>query len=261
MSKTDVISNDMFKVMSFNIRCRDDADGNSVKERSARLKEITLPLNADIIGLQECRPLWEPYINDLYAGEYDMINIYRAKSELESSPVLWKRDKYCCLGVSHFWLSDTPEVESRGWDERYNCYRMCVHVRLCERETGRVINFLNTHFGFGDNGQIKSAGLIKSYCDRISGEPICIVGDFNMTPESKGYAKMTEYFTDANAVTAKDWRITYHGYSYDNPEAAHIDYCFVNDKVVARAQRIIDETVKGKFPSDHFGLITDLSFL
>ena len=249
----------MVKVMSFNIRCCDDPDGNSIAERSERLKKITLPISPDIIGLQEMRPKWEPYILDIYGDEYDMVNIYRAKNELESTPILWKKAKYECVEVNRFWFSDTPDVESKGWDEKYDCYRMCVHLKLRDRENGNVINFINTHFGFGDNCQVSSVNLIKEFCNKIQNEPICIVGDFNMEPDSKGYSEMIRTFTDVNAVTSKDWKNTYHGYDLNNPNGKLIDYCFVNNQILPNAREVIDDTLEGKFPSDHFGLIMLLS--
>lgn len=205
------------------------------------------------------RPKWEPYISNIYGNKYDIVNIYRAKDELESSPILWKKENYECLEVNRFWLSDTPNVESKGWDERFDCYRMCVHLRLREKQTGYVINFINTHFGFGDNGQVSSAKLIKEYCDKFNNEPICIVGDFNMTPDSKGYAEMVKHFTDVNNVTSKDLRNTYHGYKLNNPNGMHIDYCFVNNQISPISRKLVDDTVDGMYPSDHFGLSISLA--
>lgn len=161
------------------------------------------------------------------------------------------------MKTNHFWLSDTPNVASKGWDEKYNCYCMCVHAKLREKATGKIINFMNTHFG--NAGQVKSVNLIKDYCDKFSDEPVCIVGDFNMQPDSKGYFEMTKYFTDVNAVTAKDWQNTYHGYNPKNPEVEHIDYCFANDCIAPHTRTLIADTIDGKFPSDHFGLIMSLS--
>ena len=80
--------------------------------------------------------------------KYDIFNKYRSESNLESTPILWKKDKFECLKTGYFWLSDTPEVESRGWDELYNCYRICVYAILKEKATGKTFNFMNTHFGF-----------------------------------------------------------------------------------------------------------------
>ena len=40
------------KVISFNIRCKDDENGNSVLERAPRLATVTTPYDADVIGFQ-----------------------------------------------------------------------------------------------------------------------------------------------------------------------------------------------------------------
>ena len=246
-------------VISFNIRCCDDKDGNSIAERAPRLNEITSKYDADVIGFQEVRPLWIPYIEKYYGDKYEMFNKYRSETiDVESSPILWKKDKFECIKTGYFWLSDTPEVESRGWDEVYNCFRMCVYVILKEIKTGKCFTFMNTHFGFGDNGQVKSVKLIDSYSKEISDYPTFITGDFNMTPKSAGYSVMTECFTDVNAVTSNDLRDTYHAYNPDIFRDQHIDYCFVDDKIKPISQKIIDDLVDNKFPSDHYGLYIKL---
>ena len=56
------------KVISFNIRCSNDPNGNSVVERAPRLAEITSRYDADIIGFQEYRPRWEEHIAKLSFG-------------------------------------------------------------------------------------------------------------------------------------------------------------------------------------------------
>lgn len=240
-------------IISFNIRFRDDRDGNSIAERAPRLSAVTSLYEADIIGFQEYCPKWEAYIAGYYGDDYEIYNRYRAETELESSPVLWKKDKFDCLSKGYFWLSDTPEVESRGWDEKYNCYRMCVYVVLKHRESGTVFTFMNTHFGFGDRGQVASAKLIHEYSRKISPYPTIVVGDFNMRPEDEGYAAMTKNFVDVNAATVNDLRTTYHGYRPDE-HVEHIDYCFISENIKPINQKIIDDLVDGKFPSDHYGL-------
>lgn len=243
------------KIISFNIRCCDDKDRNSIKERAPRLAEITKKYDADIIGFQEFTVPWEDEIARLYP-EYEMFNMYRSKSELESAPILWKKGKFECLKTGNFWLSDTPEVESRGWDSLYNCWRMCEYVILKHIESGKVFTHMNTHFGFGDKGQVDSSRLIYEYSKKISQNPTLLTGDFNMTPESKGYCEMVKHFTDVNAVTINDRRTTYHGYGRVDNE--HIDYCFINEKIKPLSLKIIDETIEGKFPSDHYGLFVEL---
>lgn len=242
------------KIISFNIRCCDDAKDNSIKERAPRLYDVIHPLQPDLIGFQEYRPEWEPYIQKYFGDAYEIFNKYRSESDLESVPILWRKDKFECVKTGYFWLSDTPEIESRGWDELYNCYRICVYAILKEKATNRLFTFMNTHFGFGDSGQIASARLIYEYSKRISDHPTFITGDFNMKPDSAGYQAMTECFTDVNAATANDTRATFHGYEPDKHPDDHIDYCFVSKEIEPIDQKIIDALVGGKFPSDHYGL-------
>lgn len=240
-------------IISFNIRGWDDSDGNSIAERAPRLNAITSRYDADIIGFQEYCPKWEEYIVKFYGKEYEILNQYRAEEELESSPILWKRDKFECIGKGRFWFSDTPEVESKGWDERYDCYRMCLYVILKHRENEKCFTVMNTHFGFGDKGQVASAKLLYEYRKMVSPFPTIVIGDFNMRPDSDGYAEMTKYFVDVNAATKNDLRTTYHGYHL-NKYSAHIDYCFVSEGVKPINQKLIDDLFDGKFPSDHYGL-------
>ena len=243
------------KVISFNILCGNISNGHTIIERAPRLAEVTKKYDADIIGFQEFTVPWEEEIAKFFP-DYEMFNKYRSVQELESAPILWKKGKFELLDKGYFWLSDTPEVESRGWDELYNCWRMCQYVILKHIESGKVFTYMNTHFGFGDKGQVDSANLIYEYSKKISQNPTFITGDFNMRPTTLGYAEMVKYFTDVNSVTANDRRTTYHGYGKVND--AHIDYCFVDDKVKPVSLKIIDETVEGKFPTDHYGLFIKL---
>lgn len=240
-------------VISFNIRGWDDPNGNSIDDRAPRLNAITARYDADVIGFQEYCPKWEAHIVGDYSKEYEIFNQYRAKDELESSPILWKRDKFECLKKGSFWFSDSPEIESKGWDERFDCYRMCLYVILKHRENGMFFTVMNTHFGFGDKGQVASAKLLYEYSKKISSYPTIVIGDFNMRPDSKGYAEMTKHFVDVNAATENDLRTTYHGYSLDK-YSAHIDYCFISEGIKPIKQKRIDDLVDGKFPSDHYGL-------
>ncbi len=245
-------------LISFNIRCRDDENGHSIAERAPRLFAATEPYDADLIGFQEYRPQWEEYIAKYYGGKYDIFNKYRSVEKPESAPILWKKDKFELLKTGYFWYSDTPEVESRGWDELYNCHRICEYVILKNKVDGQEFCFMNTHFGFGDKGQVASAKLLADYAKKISDLPTFITGDFNMGPMSLGYAEMIKHFSDVNACLDRVTDITYHGYEPEKHVNAHIDYCFINSDVAPLHYEIIKTTFGGKFPSDHYGLFMKL---
>jgi hypothetical protein len=57
-------------------------------------------------------------------------------------------------------------------------------------------------------------------------------------------------------VTAKDMITTYHGYGRVDNE--HIDFCFIDDKIKPLYLKTMTETVDGKYPSDHYGIYTEL---
>ena len=247
------------KVISFNIRCCHDKDGHSIPERAPRLLKSVKPYDADIIGFQEYTEAWDTEIKRDFGDKYEINNVWRAESNHESAPILWKKDKFECLDKGHFWFSDTPEVESRGWDELFNCYRICQWVILRENESGKVFTYMNTHFGFGDKGQCDSVKLLVSYAKKISTHPTFATGDFNMNPSSLAYAEMIKHMTDANAVTLNDLSDTYHGYDLSVERDSHIDYCFTNESVNPVLTKVINDTFDGKFPSDHFGLYFELN--
>lgn len=244
--------------VSFNIRCCDDPNGNSIAERAPRLKKVLEPLYADVIAFQEVRPKWVPEIEKYFADQYEIFLAYRSVEKPEGLISLWKKDRYECIEKGHFWCSDTPNEESLGWDEKYHCPRICSYSVL--REKGRGLSFLvmNTHFGFGDDCQTKSAKLIKAFSKRFEKMNVIVSGDFNMTPSSLGYKEMVESFIDSNDATVSDRRSTYHAYQPSPEQKSHIDYIFCDGEITPESFRILDESVNGKYPSDHFGIYARL---
>ncbi len=243
------------KVVSFNIRCANDENGHSIAERAPRLKAILDPLDADVIGFQECRNEWEKILTCDYSDKYHIF--LKRRGDDESTPILWKKERFNLIKEGIFWLSDTPEKMSRGWDELYNCYRICMYAVLEEKESGMRFCFMNTHYGFGDKCQTDSSELIYKYSKNISDLPTFITGDFNMRPDSAGYARMTKYYSDVNKATLNYTDTTYHGYAPETKDQ-HIDYCFVDDDIAPLKTVLLDQTFDGKYPSDHFGLYFEL---
>ena len=89
------------KVISFNIRCANDGDGNSIEERAPRLARVTAPYDADVIGLQEYTPMWEEYIHRHFCEKYELFNQYRTDTGwLESAPILWKKTSPTVIWIS-----------------------------------------------------------------------------------------------------------------------------------------------------------------
>ncbi len=244
------------KAVSFNIRYKSDADGHSVSERAPRIEAVTGDFGADIIGFQEYTPAWEGEIRSRYGDVYEMLVKYRDDSEdIEASPILWRKDRFQLLETEHFWLSDTPEVKSRGWDTDCTCYRMCVAAVLRERQTGAEFAVMNTHFGLSHACHGKSAELILSRAAKYADLPLILLGDFNTEPSEAAYIRLAEAFTDVNAVTVNDTGETYHGYGR---ERERIDYIFVNGHVTPVSFFVDRRKFGEKYASDHYALCAEL---
>ena len=153
-------------MISFNILCVDAPNGNqiySLSARAPRVRAVVEPRNPDLIGFQEATPAWLELLNRDYGEEYEIYNVYRSESSPESTPIAWKRDKFTCLDKGNRWFSDTPEAESRGWDELFDCPRIFTWALLRENRSGTEFCFINTHFGFGNECQTKSTSLPKRH--------------------------------------------------------------------------------------------------
>lgn len=247
------------KIISFNIRNSNDPNGNTIAERAPRLFTITDPYNADIICLQECVPEWKKHILKHYRGQYRIYLRYRAKGQKkEGLALLWRKDRFRCIKKGRFWLSNTPEKPSLGWDDKYRCNRMCMYAILKDKVSGVTFCVINAHFGFGEIAQIKSAQLVTEYAKRICTCPVTVIGDFNMTSQTAGYAAMTSHFQDANMQTAQDSKSTYHGYHPETVRDSQIDFCFIDRYIEPKDFKIIDDNINGMFPSDHFGIYAEL---
>ena len=243
-------------VASFNILCVSHPNEYSIPERAVRVKAVLDPLEADLIGFQEATPTWLELLQRDYGETYEIYNVYRSEASPESTPIAWKKDRFTCLDKGNLWFSDTPEVESLGWDELYKCPRIFTWARLKENSSGQEFCFLNTHFGFGDGCQTKSARILKAFA-KAAGCPCVLTGDFNMELNAAGYQAMAEFFTDVNVATVNDLGYTFHGF---DPEqyGEHIDYCFVTPDVKPLGFEVLRKLVEGLYPSDHHCLFASV---
>lgn len=253
------------KIVSFNLHGpRTDRDGHRLEQRIERLKEILTPKKADIYFFQEC-------INSMYNAMYetfkeDYIVYNSCMGDFMDTTVLWNRQKYQCIKTGYFWLSDTPTVYSRSWD---NFYRYCCYVSLKEKATGKCFTCVSIHVGMGEECQANSVKVLCDYMKKITGYPTIIAGTFNAKPNSDAYKIMCKKYVDVNAVTTKDYSVTYHKFEPELWKDDHVDYCFITKDIKPISYKMINDRyppVQGKYPlkykhrypSDHYGTECEL---
>lgn len=252
------------RIVSYNIRYTDDPGGNSIDERAPRLKAVLDKYDPDLVGFQEATPNWIEHIYEDYGDEYEIRYQYRSESNKESTPLMFKKDKFELLDEGYFWLSETPEKESKGWGA--SLWRICNWVKLEVKATGKVLLFYNTHFDGGEDFHVGAGNLIISRAKALGGfskYPVFLTGDFNMTPWSTGYSNLLVDgdFADVNEDLEQDKSTTTDGYNETDGTSGHIiDFVFYSpDTAIPLKYQVLNEKVNGGYVSDHRGLCTEVA--
>ena len=246
----------MLKVMSQNVMCWEFEEVGNFKNRRPLMKKALTEHGADIIGIQEFTPTWEEFFKeDLTGLEY--INKYRKTDNLEGAPIFWNPQRVTALESGWFWLSETPEVESIGWDAR--CYRITCWVLFEEKETGKRFAFVNTHLDH--RGETARQEGIKLVCKFISDKfgsdlPLVLTGDFNAKPDSDTLATANSLLKDAREVAEiTDNGNTYHGFGKGE---SIIDYVFLSESIKCKKYERVIEKKGESIQSDHFGVLATI---
>ena len=257
----DEKAEDAVRVMSFNIRCADVNGVPASRRRLIALEEI-LRVAPDSLGVQEATPAWMFWLRML--PQYGIVGECRdGKGKGEACPVLYDRTKYKLIDHDTFWLSETPDEVSYGWDA--DCRRTCTWALLENKADGTRYVHVNTHFdNEGQQAVRESAKMITAFiAEKFSGVPVVFTADMNARPGSAGYNIMTETLTDAR-LTAPDCTdecrtlFTFHNGKPEGRTTPILDYVLYGEGVTALSYRTVTEGVNGRLVSDHFPIYADV---
>lgn len=252
-------------VMSYNIRCGFCEDSSSVNNWSNRKYLVAYLIkshNPDLIGLQESEMF---QVNELIEmlDEYDWYGVSRedGKEKGESTAILFKRNRFKPLVKQTFWLSETPEMVSKGWDAALN--RTVTIIKFKDKKLNEEFYYANTHFDhIGEKARTESSRLIINLLsDYLFEYPVIFSGDLNYTSTSEGYKIISSKLYDAktSSDTESGGNITFNGFGNDIKPDNKIDFIFTNDKVKV-LDHIVDTTrFNGLYPSDHYPVITEIT--
>lgn len=256
-------------IMTFNIRYDNPDDGlNNWKFRKENVVKVIRFHEVDILGTQEVLSNQLKEISG-QLQDYAVIGVGRedGKEKGEYSPILYKKDKFALIKSGYFWLSETPEKPSRGWDAA--CERIATWVQLKDKATGKKFFVLNTHFDhIGTVAREESVKLILNKTAELSeGLPQIVMGDFNASPESsvvQGIIRPTNSIAlfdskkSASLVYGPDW--SFHDFGrIPFTERTLIDYIFVSKNVKVLKHGVLAETVNEYFLSDHTPVLVRVS--
>ena len=248
-----------FRVAAYNIRYAapiDEESGNGWVIRKGPLASLIQRHQFDIVGTQEGDG---NQMNDLrhLLPEFDQIlHPYGGQGDLHNLGILYKGALFEPLDQGVFWLSETPDTASIGWDASDR--RICQWVKFRHKASGEEFFFFNTHFYWRKEIARRESGpLVAAKIKEIAGDaPLMITGDFNSRPETPQIKDILANLKDAYDATESSRKgvegTGFKGGVFQGPPGGRIDYIFVSPQVRVLDYEVLSDVYNGdRYPSDH----------
>ena len=225
-------------VGSYNVRYQNDGDareGNGWAQRGPVLAALVSVEHPDIFGTQE---VLKSQLDDLTAWlpDYDHIGVGRDDGQHggEHEAIFYDRNRLRLLDHGDFWLSETPDRPTLGWDAA--CIRVCTWGCFKDRKTKRKFYFFNLHMDHvGIVARREAAKLVVRRIGEIChGKPVVLTGDFNVDQTNEIYRTFTESgllndcYEHAQVRFAENG--TFNAFKPDLKTDSRIDHIFVSPR-------------------------------
>ena len=163
------------------------------------------------------------------------------------------------LQSGDFWLSETPDKPSLGWDATC-CNRICSWAKFKDQQTNKEFYFFSVHFDHqGVEARRQSGKLMVQKIKEIAkNEKVICVGDLNSTPETEQVQSMQTILNDAYQVTAMPPYCpvgTFNSFKLDAPMEKRIDYVFVSKGIDVLKYGVLTDQKEQRYPSDHLPVV------
>lgn len=252
---------DEIKVMSFNIRTDSSSDGtNGWSYRKSACVEMIKDQKPAIIGFQEAQftAQWS-YMKEQLKDDYVGFGVSRTTGKESGSGecmgIMYDKNVVEKLDGGTFWLSETPNEPSKGWDSAYT--RSSTWGLFKHKPTGKTFFYINTHLDHeGNTARIEGMKLIAKRFEPYKDEcPIFLTGDMNADSSDKAMQAIRDFMWNTRfyaPIELTDFKGTYNGFSTktSNKIIDHI-YCSKGMKVV-EYHTITEKYGSAKFVSDHY---------
>ena len=259
------LSAQSINVMTYNLRFDNPNDGeNSWPNRKEFLLSQITYFEPDIFGTQEGLEHQILYLNK-ELKDYSFVGIGRDEgSKGEFSALFYNHVKLKIVESSTFWLSETPNVPSVGWDAALN--RICTFALMEDIKSQNKFWVFNTHFDHkGSTAREKSAELIIKQITSFNKEnyPVILMGDFNLRPDEKPILELSKALNDSKMISQAEPfgpDATFGGFNICEPAKNRIDYIFISkENIIVNKYAVIVSVQENKYPSDHFPVLVNIT--
>lgn len=260
-----IINSQELSVMSYNIKLDYPKEGENSWSNRKPFFINQIKFNApDVFGVQEAMPNQMKDMDSLLP-QYSFVGVGRddGKDEGEYSAIFYKKEKLNVLKSSTFWLSETPDEVSMGWDAV--CNRICTYALFENKTTGKKFWMFNTHFDHvGVEARKNSATLIIQKIKDINTEnlPVILSGDFNMEDTHENIGFIEQHLQDSKAIANLVFGPTgtFNNFEFDKPVTRRIDFIFVNEGITVKKYAVLSDSWDCKYPSDHLPVFVKVQF-
>ena len=249
------------KVMSFNLRTSgmDKETPNHWNNRKAACVALIRDPMPDIMGVQEATytDQWVWLKNQLKSAGYDGYGVNRQTGKEsgagETPGILYNTNVIKQIEVGTFWLSETPDKPSKGWDANY--YRTATWGLFEHIATGQKFFFVNTHLDHESvTAQVEGMKLIeKKLLEYEEDYPLYLTGDFNVISTDKALDGIREFMRNARTyASVRDTNPTVNGFG-NSSSRKQIDHIYYSDYLKAVEYYTIMDAYEGvTYVSDHY---------
>lgn len=246
-------------VMSYNIRSDIDgklSDGNdSWCYRQDASYELFKEYAPDVCGMQEVRP-HQKYDMEMNCPGYVFIGVGRddGLNKGEHMLIAFRKKSLKLLEWGTYWLSETPDVPSKGWDAAYP--RTATWAKFRHIATGKEFFFVNTHLdNKGAEAKRNGLALIVNKIAAMNPEdlPMLLTGDFNMHPTDANMDDLKKVMTSArNGAEESDTAPSFNDFGRSD-HLWILDYIYYRGFSACKKFFVINKQF-GKIPyiSDHY---------
>ena len=250
------LSSQEVELMSYNIKYANENDGeNSWSNRKNHITKQIKFYEPGIFGVQEALAIQlKHFESEIKNYKYVGVGRDDGKEAGEFSAIFYNAEEFEVLENNTFWLSETPDEISVGWDAAME--RICTYAKFKEKKSGKVFWVFNTHFDHvGEKARENSAKLIWERISALNKEnlPVILMGDLNLEPHTGGIRFLMRKMNDSKAVAKLDFgpEGTYNGYNFKESVTRRIDYIFTSDEIEVKKYGVLSDSKDLKYPSDH----------
>lgn len=259
---TQIASSDVITVVNANIRGFDQDDKGDTHwfVRAPLLVKTLRKAAPDVLAMEEVSKVQYDYLKKALKGYGNEIMYPDEGAFAGGVALFYNTAKFSLVKTGSFWVSETPEQRSLGWDA--DCIRGCVFMVLQQKSDGKSFAVFGTHLDHkGSEARVKGIELIAERMGEFGDLPCILTGDLNFGAEyGKAYRTATAYFKDAKYCAAdSDDGTTWHGWEITDYVEID-DYFFISKAGIDVQQyRILRDSYDGVYPSDHYPIMMKMT--